>query len=92
MGVERLHAYVSGRVQGVFFRSNTRKEAKKLGLSGWVRNLSDGRVEVVAEGERELLEELLRYLHRGPSFARVDKVEAKFEKATGEFKGFEVRY
>jgi len=88
----RIHAYVSGRVQGVFFRYNTRKLAKKLGLTGWVRNLPDGRVEVVAEGDDEKLQLLIKFLHKGPSMARVEKVEVKKEEYTGEFDDFIILY
>ncbi|MDI6639363.1 MAG: acylphosphatase, partial [Methanocellales archaeon] len=62
----RVHAFVSGRVQGVFFRSFTRSEATSLGIHGWVRNLRDGRVEVLAEGEKSALDELLGRLREGP--------------------------
>ncbi len=88
----RLHAIVSGRVQGVFFRDNTRDEANKLGLTGWIRNLNDGRVEVVAEGEKEKLEQLLSYLHRGPLIAKVTSVQANWRDFKGEFTDFEVRF
>lgn len=88
----RLHAYVSGYVQGVNFRWYTRRNASALGLTGFVRNLPDGRVEVVAEGDRAALQRLLAWLHEGPSLAVVENVEANWESATGEFYAFEVRY
>lgn len=88
----RIHAFVSGRVQHVFFRANTKSIAQRLGLTGWVRNLSDGRVEVVAEGEEKNIDKLVDYLHKGPIIARVDEVDVKKGKYTGEFSGFEVRY
>jgi len=79
----RLHAFISGLVQGVFFRKNTKIQADGLGLKGFVRNLSDGRVEVVAEGSREKLDKLLEWLGHGPASARVDKVEHEFSDEEG---------
>jgi len=92
MSKVRIHAFVSGRVQHVFFRANTRNTAQRLGLIGWVRNLPDGKVEVVAEGEEKNIDKLVDYLHKGPVIARVDGVDVKKEKYTGEFSGFEIRY
>ena len=71
----RLHASIRGRVHGVFFRANAVREAAKLGLMGWVRNLNDGSVEVLAEGEKSGLEKFLEWLHSGPPAAKVDSVE-----------------
>jgi acylphosphatase len=88
----QLHVVVSGSVQGVFFRGHTRKAAQNLGLMGWVRNLRDGRVEIVAEGEIEKLRELLQWCHQGPRQARVDTIDVTWEKATGKFDRFEIRY
>ncbi|WP_045222568.1 acylphosphatase [Desulfonatronum thioautotrophicum] len=70
-----LHAYVSGRVQGVYFRGWTRGHAQRLGLHGWVRNLRDGRVEVLASGPDNALRELQELLYEGPALSRVDGVE-----------------
>jgi acylphosphatase len=89
--MKRVHLFVSGRVQGVFFRAHTRDLAQKLGLSGFVRNLPDGRVEVVAEGPEEKLQELIEFCHRGPPLAYVTNVEIRWEEPTGEFRGFSVR-
>ncbi|SMP47783.1 acylphosphatase [Desulfonatronum zhilinae] len=69
-----LHAHVRGRVQGVYFRGWTRSQAQRLELSGWVRNLRDGRVEVLARGDEAALRELEKLLWQGPSFSRVDDV------------------
>jgi len=69
-----LRFFISGRVQGVSFRAATRKEARRLGLHGYARNLDDGRVEVLAAGSEEALRELERWLHRGPPLARVEQV------------------
>jgi acylphosphatase len=79
-------------VQGVFFRSETEDEAKKLGVNGWVRNLPDSRVEAVFEGEQENVKELIRFCEQGPPGARVTKTEVIWENYTGEFKDFEIRY
>lgn len=88
----RLHACISGRVQGVAFRFFAQHEARVLGLTGWVRNLYDGRVEVVAEGERERLEQFLAELKKGPRLARVEKVEITWEEFRDEFLEFSVEY
>lgn len=88
-----LHATVSGKVQGVFFRDFVTRQAMELGLSGYVRNLPDGKmVEVRAEGEHSKLENLLDYLRVGPPRARVDRVVASWQAYHGDFKGFDVRY
>jgi acylphosphatase len=87
-----LTANVHGRVQGVFFRDFTRREASALGLKGCVRNVPDGTVEVIAEGRRDKVETLLQQMRIGPSSARVDRVEVEWEEPTGEFERFEVRY
>ena len=88
----RLSAIVHGLVQGVNFRFYTRRQANLLGLVGYVRNKWDGTVEVVAEGQREALERLLDWLHVGPRSAVVERVDAWWGEATGEFNRFEVRY
>lgn len=74
--MRRLHAYVEGKVQGVYFRATTRDRAQELGLVGWVRNLPDGRVELVAVGERQALDALAEFCHHGPPGARVTRVVA----------------
>ena len=88
----RAHVFVSGRVQGIFFRTETRHEAKKHGVNGWVRNLRDGKVETVFEGEEEAVKELIEFCRGGPSGARVTHVDVKWESYTGEFKDFQIRY
>lgn len=88
----RLEATVIGLVQGVFFRQSTQLEANRLGLTGWVANQPDGTVRVIAEGDGEALRQLLAYLHHGPSGARVERVEANWAEATGEFNMFQVCY
>lgn len=88
----RVRLVISGRVQGVFFRYNMRREALKLGVTGWVRNLPDGRVEAVVEGDEEKVEKLVEWAHRGPPLARVDEVEITREEYKGEFNSFEIVY
>jgi len=83
---------VSGRVQGVFFRSDTQDEALRHGLTGWVRNLPDGRVEAVFEGEKDKVDRLIEFCRRGPPGARVTRVEVTWENYTGEFKSFNIGY
>jgi acylphosphatase len=87
---ERLHATISGLVQGVYFRGFTETRAEQLGLTGWVRNLPNGSVEVVAEGPRPALQELLAHLRQGPPGAKVTDVRAEWSAASGEFRFFEV--
>jgi acylphosphatase len=88
----RAHVYVSGRVQGVFFRSETQDEARRHGIAGWVRNLPDGRVEAVFEGEKENVEKLIEFSRRGPPGAKVTKADVTWEDYTGQFKSFTIRY
>jgi acylphosphatase len=87
----QLHAIISGRVQGVGFRYFVLEKAQLQGLTGWVRNLWDGRVEVVAEGERQELERFLAVLKRGPSSAWVSAIAEMWNAPSGEFGGFHVR-
>ncbi len=88
-----FHAVVLGRVQGVFFRAFVRHHAIALGLGGYVRNLTQSSaVEVVAEGRRSQLEELLKHLHRGPVGARVERVEVRWGDYSGDFSDFRIRY
>jgi acylphosphatase len=81
MRTSQIRAIVRGRVQGVYFRASTREEARRLGLSGFARNLPDGSVEVVAGGPEEAVRSLVDYLHRGPTQAQVESVE--WEEARG---------
>ena len=89
---ERLHACVRGRVQGVSFRFYTRDQATTLGLTGWVANLDDGSVEVVAEGSRSALDRLLVWLRHGPPSARVDDLQSDFLASTDTFDQFTVEF
>jgi len=88
----RLHAVVEGRVQGVNFRYYTVRTARSLGLTGWVANRRDGRVEAVAEGPRAALEEFLAFLRQGPPAGLVTGVDVRWGPASGEFSDFMVRY
>lgn len=88
----RCHIFVSGRVQGVFFRQSTEDMATIFGLKGWVRNTKDGRVEVMVEGEKEKIEKLIEWLHRGPPLAKVEKVDVEWQEFKGEFNDFVIRY
>jgi acylphosphatase len=88
----RAHVYVSGRVQGVFFRNAIANLAERLGVTGWVRNLSDGRVEALFEGEKEKIEGEIEFCKRGPPGAAVQNLQVKWEGYTGEFREFNVLY
>ncbi len=85
------HIIVTGKVQGVFFRDNTRKKAAELGLTGYVKNMPDGDVEIVAEGDENKINELVKFVEKGPGIARVAGVKVK-HKEPENFKGFEMKY
>ncbi len=87
----RLCLIVSGRVQGVFYRHSAMREASRLGLSGWVRNLPSGEVEIVAEGASESLRRFLAWANPGPPGARVEEIRERWEEFSDEFIGFRVR-
>lgn len=88
----RAHVYVSGRVQGVFFRYETKSLADRLGVKGWVRNLPDGRVEAVFEGKEEMVGKMIDFCKRGPPGARVTDVRVEWEDYKGEFDRFSIRH
>jgi acylphosphatase len=88
----RVHVLIEGRVQGVFFRASTRDEARARGLTGWVRNLPDGRVAAVFEGDQRLVEDMLRWCHKGPSYAYVDHVEVEWQTYQGDLTDFRIVY
>lgn len=90
--MQRAYIIVHGYVQGVFFRDYTKKTALSLGLKGYVRNMADGTVEVVAEGSKDKINELIEFCKKGPEGAVVSKVDVKFEKPRNEFGSFEVRH
>jgi len=88
----RAHLFIEGRVQGVFYRAFTRDIAHSIGLKGWVRNLRDGRVEVVLEGKKELIEKAIKECYTGPPGARISNIDVKWEPFIGDLKGFSIRY
>jgi acylphosphatase len=88
----RAHVLVDGRVQGVFFRSETKYEADRQGVRGWVRNLPDGRVEAVFEGEERAVKALVEFCRRGPTGAKVTRVDLAWEEPAGTLEGFKIRY
>lgn len=90
--IKRAHVFISGRVQGVFFRQNALKKAKSLGISGWIKNTKDGRVEAIIEGEEEKINTMIEWLKIGPPLARVKNIEIIWEKAKEEFQDFEIQY
>ena len=88
----RCHLFVTGRVQGVFFRLQTQHEATKRNITGWVRNRTDGRVEAIFEGEKDDVDALIEFCRSGPPGAMVMRVDVQWESYSGEFKDFRVRY
>lgn len=88
----RVHLIIHGKVQGVFYRSSARERAEELGLVGWVRNNRDGSVEVVAEGEKEDLEEFISWCNRGPRHSVVRHVHIEWEPSSDEFGEFAIEY
>jgi acylphosphatase len=88
----RTHLLISGKVQGVFFRSRLQREATRLGVTGWVKNLSDGRVEAILEGEVLEVNQVIAFCQRGPSYAKVKDVTVKRESYTGDFNNFRVEW
>ena len=89
---KQIHIFVTGRVQGVFFRQSTKVIAIKNNVKGWVRNLDDGRVEIVAQGETQDIDNLAHWCKTGPANSRVDEFELSEENISDEFETFEVRY
>ena len=91
MAHTRAHVFVSGNVQGVYYRANTRDTAREKGVDGWVKNLADGRVEAVFEGPEEAVESMVAWCHEGSPAAEVEDVEVEYGEPEGE-DGFEIRY
>lgn len=89
--MERAHVFISGRVQGVFYRANTKEKANKIGVNGWVKNLKDGRVEAVFEGEKKDVEKMIEWCHKGSPQADVEEVKVKWEEPK-RIEEFEIRY
>lgn len=92
MAKKRVHIFVNGKVQGVYYRQHTAAMARELRVEGWVRNLIDGRVEAVFEGEADAVNELVKWCKKGPELAYVQYVEVREEKYTGLYEDFSVRY
>ena len=92
MEIARLHIIIEGIVQGVFFRASTIEESSKLGLTGWVMNCSDGRVEAVFEGEIDKIEQIIEWCKKGRPGAVVSNVETAWERETGEYDSFTIKY
>ena len=90
MGLKQIHIRVHGRVTGVFFRASTQREAKRLGLTGWVRNRNDQSIEMLAEGEEDGIKDLIAWAQQGPSAARIDKVDVRWRSFAGEFFDFRI--
>lgn len=90
MALKQLQLVVRGRVQGVYFRASTQREARRLGVSGWVKNRVDGSVEILAEGEETAIRELYGWAQKGPSAARVDRVETRWRSYTGDYAEFRI--
>ena len=86
----RAHVFITGIVQGVFFRAETQRVAHKFGVNGWVRNKQDGSVEAICEGDRGAVESLLAWCKKGPPRASVDNVEILWQEFTGEFADFRI--
>lgn len=87
----RAHVFVSGRVQGVFFRVETRHEATKRNVAGWVRNTHDNKVEAIFEGQKEAVEKMIEFCRKGPAGAKVTDVTVQWQTFAGEFRDFKIQ-
>ncbi|MFP3869796.1 MAG: acylphosphatase [Syntrophobacteria bacterium] len=92
MSKARAHVLISGHVQGVFFRAYTQQAALERGVHGWVRNTRDRRVEAVLEGEKEQVQDMIRWCHRGSPMSQVTAVDVDWQEYSGEFNDFSVKY
>lgn len=92
MSEAQAHLVISGLVQGVWYRAFTQRTALALGLKGWVRNLPDGRVEAIMQGPKPAVEMAILECKKGPPSSRVEKVDIRWEEATGEYSSFEIAY
>ncbi|MEC9412355.1 MAG: acylphosphatase [Pseudomonadota bacterium] len=91
MGIKQKHCLISGRVQGVSYRYSAQQQAHKLGVTGWVRNLADGQVELLIQGETQQLEDMLNWANQGPRFAEVNSIEVTEQSADLTLTDFEIR-
>lgn len=85
-----VQIFVRGRVTGVYFRAAAQREARRLGITGWVKNRNDASVEILAEGEEDAVKELVSWAHHGPSAARVEDVDVRYRSYTGEYPDFRI--
>lgn len=92
MEKRRVHVWITGRVQGVFFRAYARDAGRAAGVAGWVRNLPDRRVEAVFEGDEDKLEKMIEWCYSGSPLSRVESVDIRYETYTGEFDTFKIAY
>ena len=92
MPLKRIHAIVSGRVQGVYYRASTEIEARRLGVTGWVRNLSNGDVEFEAEGAEDAIDALIKWAYQGPEMAKVTRIDVETIRISKENHSFDIRY
>ncbi len=90
--MKNVHVLVSGKVQGVFFRANTRKKAEKLGVKGWVKNTSDGKVEAVFEGKDDNVKEMIEWCKHGSTLAKVKNVDVEEKEPENKFNSFSIKY
>ena len=88
----RAHLIIKGRVQGVWYRANTKEQACILGIKGWVKNLPDGSVEVVFEGDKKKVEEMIQWCHQGPKLSQVESVDIQWEKPAKQNDTFKIEY
>ncbi|WGI17088.1 acylphosphatase [Methanonatronarchaeum sp. AMET-Sl] len=92
MSGKRVHLFIEGKVQGVYFRATTKEKANENNVKGWVKNLPDGRVEAVFEGEENMVDKLVEFCHKGPDRANVINIDVKKEEYKNEFNEFKVKY
>jgi acylphosphatase len=90
MATKCVQIHIRGCVTGVYFRAATQREAKRLGLTGWVRNRNDGSVEILVEGEEDVVKELISWTHHGPSAARVEDVDVRYRAYSGDYSDFRI--
>jgi len=88
----QIHLFITGQVQGVFFRSQAKQKARSLGITGWIKNLPNGQIEAVAQGDQNKIKQFIDWCEQGPQLAQVEKVEIKTEQYQSEYQDFEVRY
>ncbi len=85
-----VQMFIKGRVTGVFFRASAQREARRLGITGWVKNRADASVEILAEGDEDAIKEIISWAHHGPSAARVDHVDVRWRSYTGDHADFRI--